>query len=150
MANVVTGTKLTSANTEAFEAVFKLGKRFAPYWPLDSSLPSFGGRVEDVPEATFSLKLKADVSGSDWVAPVTVAKMDAGTTCWFRVECIGPVLGASTYLMNLIVAVKVIKAYKFTDIDGALLGLTWDFEIVDDGTAAFPFQFTTQNATTGL
>lgn len=135
---------------EAFEAEFKLSKRFATIWPLNSSFASFHGRVEDAPDATFSLKLKADTTGSDFIPPVTLARAREGTTIWFRIKCTGPVLAAGTYLLKLDVNTKVAKPYQFVDIDGALCGLAWDFELVDDGVSLSPFKFVVQNATAAL
>lgn len=140
--------------SRGFEAQFKLGKRFAPFWALDSTQTSFSGRVEDVPDASFSLRLGADTSGSDFVAPITLVKLRAGETIYFRIRAEGGQIPGTSpsvnYLMTVDLAFKVTKAVKFEDIDGALLGLGWDGDVVHDAIAAKAFQIVVKNDTASL
>lgn len=64
---------------------FQVGNRFGPFWPIDSSLTSFGGVVELVPTLGFTAMVEANAAGMSYLDTLR-----AGTTVFCRIRSLSP------------------------------------------------------------
>jgi len=140
------GTQLT----RAFNWEFSLGNRFSPFFPMNSSLSSYAGMVEQAVDATLSLRVGMDTSGSDFVAPLTLTKMRAGTISYIRLQAIGPAIGGGIFYKLVVdTAVQINAPVTFEDNNGLIL-TGWDMRIVNDPTTNKPYEITVINQTPSL
>jgi len=131
--------------TRSFSATFNIGNRFAPIWPLDSTISSFATTVETAPDATLALLVEADASG---MGPLTA--MRAGTKQFIRVEAVGPTI-ADTYKWKLTLDMcgLVSEVGEFTDEDG-VYAIEWTFSAAYDATWKKALQVELINTLTAL
>ena len=120
----------TTRMTRDFLASFDISGLFGPFWPLDCTIPSFGGAVPLKPDAGATLQLGNDAQGRALV-PV----MRNGTTQYLRIEATGPQIDAGppayNHRLQIDAALKVVDAPTRGDSDG-LSTLEWAFGIMDD------------------
>lgn len=118
-----------------FKIDWKLGGRYAPIMPLNTSNGSgFGGMVEQQPKGTFSMDVGADDVGMGFLA-----NLRRGETVFVRTGATGPNIEivstvAFPYLFQLDVACKLTKISELKDIDGQLMGVTYSGEWAHDPT----------------
>ena len=130
-----------------FLTSFELSGLFGPFWPLDCTIPGFGGAVPLKPTTDAKLQLGNDAAGRALV-PV----MRAGTSQFMRIECTGPQIDAGPPVYNhrlrIDAALKVVAAPARGDAEG-LSTLEWTFGIFDDPTfgGALKIELTTNLAT---
>jgi hypothetical protein len=121
----------TTQLTRHFSAAFEIGGLNGPFWPLDCTIPSFGGHVPLKPDTTTAtLQLGNDTQGRE-----PVAAMRAGDTRYCRIEATGPQIDAGppayAHRLRIDMALKVIDAPARGDADG-LSTLEWHFGLFDD------------------
>jgi hypothetical protein len=113
--------------TRDFMASFDIGGLFGPFWPLDCTIPSFGGAVPLKPTAEAKLQL-----GNDTAGRALLADMRAGSTKYVRIEATGPLIETTIqHRLRIDMALKVVAAPSRGDADG-LSTLEWTFGIFDD------------------
>jgi hypothetical protein len=117
----------TTRLTRDFMASFDIGGLFGQFWPLDCTLPSFGGAVPLKPTAEAKLQL-----GNDTAGRALLADMRAGSTKYVRIEASGPIIETTIqHRLRIDMALKVVAAPSRGDADG-LSTLEWTFGIFDD------------------
>lgn len=108
------GTKLT----RAFRVEVNFTNRFAPVWPLNSTVPSYASHVEIEPNFNIGWSLESDATGMGFLT--TQAR--AGTTIFIRMKSTSTELaGAATlfYEFRMDAAVKIdTVGSPVTDIEG--------------------------------
>jgi hypothetical protein len=121
----------TTRLTRDFMASFTIGGLFGPFWPLDCTIPSFGGHAPLKPDAGAALQLGNDTQGRELVGP-----MRTGDSRYCRIEAtsgqvidVGPPVYPHRLRIDL--ALKVVDAPTRGDSDG-LSTLEWTFGIFDD------------------
>lgn len=96
---------------------WKIGDRYKPWWPLNSSLPSYGNYVTAVPKTEIALRLANNAAG---IALLT--KLRNGDTQFIRVEAVGDNIGASAdYTLTLDFAAKFTDWADEEEDDDALV-----------------------------
>ncbi len=86
----------------------------------------------------------------DWQDPVTLADMREGVTNYFRIKAVGPKIGSNAYLFQLDAAVQVNQPFKLSNEQNGVLGVGWQFRVVNDATAGYPFKIQIRNLLAGL
>src|SRR5262245_29759733 len=111
-----------------FSAEYRLSGKYAPIWPLNSTLNSFDGHTEQKPTAELTLKLGNDTAGQSHLTP-----MRNGTTQFVRIQATGPIIETTiAYRLRIDLACQVSDAPQVGDED-QLSTLEWTFQIVHDG-----------------
>lgn len=103
--------------------------RFAPVWPVDSSLSSYAAMVELPVPITGELTAEADAEGM-----ALLANLRAGSTLFVRAKATGALIEAShNYTLQIDTAFKVKGVSDLTDADG-VVAVRWQLEAVTDPT----------------
>ena len=121
----------TTRLTRDFTAAWEIGGLFGQFWPLDCTVPSFGGHAPLKPDtSTLTLQLGNDAQGRAFVA-----NMRDGTTQYVRIEATGPQIDAGppaySHRLRMDFAAKVVDAPSRGDADG-LSTLEWSMGLFDD------------------
>jgi hypothetical protein len=74
----------TTKLLNCYRAEMRIGNRFTREWPINSSLPSYGGVVESVPDAGCTLRVLTDTQGLAFYNTY----LAAGSTGFLRVEAL--------------------------------------------------------------
>lgn len=135
----------TTKLTRDFAADFEIADRYAPVWPINSTLPSFASHIIKQPKITLKLTLGNDAAGRAYVTT-----MRAGSTKFIRLLATGDVIeSALTYSLSIDCAAKVMAAPSNSDVDGAAT-LQWEFDIVHDSGWGKGLVVAVQNVLTAL
>lgn len=138
----------TTKLTRDFNAVFRVTNRFAPVWPINSTLASYGAHVEIEPTVQLELTMEADSQGMGPLA--TYAR--AGATAYIRLAAVSTLLAGATtakYQLLIDLAGKVSDINAFDDNDGIKV-LTYTFDGVYDTAWGKAFTIGLQNKTATL
>lgn len=124
------GSLGTTKLTRSFEWEWMLGNRAAPFWPVNSALPSYGGFAEGANDATLKLKLEGDSTGDGYLADAR-----AGTTRFVRIKATSDVLAGTAiyYSLQMDFAVQVKSVGKPGDHEN-IWCTDYEFDIVHDAT----------------
>lgn len=112
-----------------FDGDFTLDNRYGPFWPVDSSLTSYGGTVELAPKTEFKAIMEADAAGMGYLNTLR-----AGSTVMCRVMNTGPLIAGETtvhYSFTLDMALKVSNMGKYSDQEG-IYAVEWTLGDVTD------------------
>ena len=106
-----------------------VANRFAPVWPVDSSLASYAAMVELPVKITGKLTAEADTEGM-----ALLANLRAGSTLFVRARATGALIEAGhNYTLQIDTAFKVTGASELKDQDG-LVAVEWQLEAATDPT----------------
>ncbi len=134
----------------AFNWEFRIGNRFAHFFPMVSALTSFAGMVEQAADVTLGLQLGMDTTGSDFVPPITLANMRAGARIFLRLQALGPIIESTTpYGFGMNVAAVVNQPLSWQDTNGLALN-GWDMRVITDPISELPFAIQVMNQTDEL
>ena len=123
-----------------------LSGRWQPEWVVDASLASYGPLVEGEPKASVSLMLVADQAQ----AHSYFATYRAGSTVYFNLQAIGPLISGSTYYkVNWVLPLQIFKLQEYKD-EGGVYAIGFEFTPIADATAAYAMQAVVINETASL
>jgi hypothetical protein len=145
MADTAAGLSSADALERVLNVEWTLNDRFAPVWTLNQST-SWDAFVESEPDTEFTVMMEADAEGMG-----LLTTMRAGSTKFFRIEAIGPVIGAgpATYSLVIDTAVKITDVSDFRDEDN-IVAVEWTGEFTHDVTWGKSFNISLINALTAL
>lgn len=135
----------TTKLTGALLVEYKLGKRFAPVWPIDSAIASFAAHVETPPDATLQLLVETDAQGMDFLTA-----MRAGDRRYVRIQAVGPQIETgNSYMFQHDLCGVVSAVDPFGDEDGVYV-VKWTLTVAYDAAWGKAQEVTVINTLTGL
>jgi hypothetical protein len=136
-----------------FDTEFKLSNRYVPVFQMDADDNSFVTIVLGEPEVSLMVKLGArtDPALNEFGDPFTLGDMRDAVTNYVRIQSKGQAIGALGYkhFFALDMAVQVNKPLKLED-QNSVRGIGWEFRVVNDPTAGYPFKLWARNKLSGL
>lgn len=104
----------TTKLTRVLGGTWNVSDKYNPFWVVDSSKASYAGHVETEPGANLELTVEADAEGQGFLT-----NLRSGATRFVRLQAQGAIIGGATrYLMQIDMAMKVMEPSDFSDEDG--------------------------------
>jgi len=130
------GTKLAANSTDgtAIQVDLDWSELLGQVWALDDALDSYAGTVEKFPQMTYKFVVAAEVSGSDYQGPLTLAKYQTNQIVYMRIKAT-ETIGAVTYLLTIDMAVQITKPPKSRDEDGLMVAEIECIPVIDPTTS---------------
>lgn len=139
--------------TRAFNAELNIDGKYGTYRAMNAATTGYSGRQEKVPDATLTLTLGAEYSGTDFIEPITLADARAGAINYLRLKTDTTYnIGASStaYSLTIDMACRVTAAYSLDSQDDVLKNVTWELSLAEDATSSKALSAVVTNATTAL
>jgi hypothetical protein len=137
------GSLGTTPLARLFKGSFSITGMFNPVWVVNSANTSFVAHVQAEPKCELSFTV-----GYDSQADTLLAAADAGTTYFFRVECIGSLIeGALFNHLYADFAAKINQVGDFVD-EGGSYAIPFTLEMVHDPTWGKAMNVALQNDVT--